>query len=137
MIDDRNRLRDALQECTDRMRDAVDQLDTFNDADERLADGVALEIAPAFHDAISDAEAALEQCDEQINDTLADKLAKMTAERDDLRREVGELAKSRQLADAVRFVVRSYTTLPGSKPAKTSPKWAAHLLATLTRLEKQ
>ena len=66
---------------------------------------------------IIEAEAALEQCDEQINDTLADKLAK--------------------LADAVRFVVRSYTTLPGSKPAKTSPKWAAHLLATLTRLEKQ
>ena len=90
---------------------------------------------------IIEAEAALEQCDEQINDTLADKLAKMTADRDalsaNLAKQTDELRKSRELANAVRFVVRSYTTLPGSKPAKTSPKWAAHLLATLTRLEKQ
>jgi len=76
---------------------------------------------------------------EQIDDTLADKLAAARAESERLLAQLNandaELRKSRALADAVRFVVHSHTTAPGSKPRKAAPKWAAHLIATLARLE--
>jgi chromosome segregation ATPase len=139
MIDDRNRLRDALQECRERMDDAIEQLDTFNAADERIADGASLEFAPAFHDAVTDAEDALERCDEQIDDTLADKLRKAETERDELRKRLAETDangwKFRELRGMVQFfALKPYVGAYG-RDAKPAPKWAQGLIAALDRIE--
>jgi len=135
VLDDRNRLRDALQTCVDRGANLIEGIE-----DEPLPGACSARLEK-LRDAIHDAETALERCDEQIDDTLADKLAKMTTERDalsaNLKAATRDLFNSRELASAVRHVVSSYTTTYRSKPTKTPPKWAAHLIATLNRLEKQ
>jgi hypothetical protein len=141
MIDDRNRLRDALQTCVDRMEETDTALTLFEpEIDIATGEPSCFELSDTFTDAIHDAETALERCDEQIDDTLATKLAQMTTERDalsaNLKAATRDLFNSRDLVNAIRFVVHSYTTRPGSKPAKTPPKWAAYLIATLNRLEK-
>jgi hypothetical protein len=141
MTDDRNRLRDALQECTDRMSDAIDQLEAL-DPDRKFPD---LEFAPAFHDALGAAAQALEQCDAQLDDTLADKLRKAETERDNaqsrLRETDADGAKWRNLRDTVNYLLSPYTgTRYGrqtGKATKPAPKWAQHLIGTLARLEKQ
>jgi hypothetical protein len=70
MIDDRNRLRDALQICSERMADATEGLDEHNEADDRLADGALIDekLIESLRDATADAEDALERCDEQIDE---------------------------------------------------------------------
>jgi chromosome segregation ATPase len=144
MIDDRNRLRDALQTCTDRLDDAIGKLDTFNEHDDRLADGALIDdkLIEPLRDASAEAEDALERCDEQIDETLADKLRKVEAERDNLRGHAEADARMAQrwhdLRGAVRFVLKPYAL---HRPyddiySATAPKWAAHLIATLARLEK-
>ena len=142
VIDDRNRLRAELQTCVAEMSSAETALNLFEpEIDLATGEASSFELPDTFGAAIADAETALERCDEQIDDTLADKLAKMTTDRDTLavrlKAYTDEITKSRALADAVRHVVRSHTTAPGSKPVKSAPKWAMHLIATLARLEKQ
>src|SRR5665213_400244 len=81
VIDDRNRLRDALQTCVDEMSSAETALNLFEpEIDLATGEASSFELPDTFGAATADAEAALERCDEQIDDTLADKLAAARAE---------------------------------------------------------
>ena len=107
VIDDRNRLRDALQTCVDEMSSAETALNLFEpEIDLATGETSSFELPDTFGAATADAEAALERCDEQIDDTLADKLAKLTTYHADLKRRhddaLRKLGKSRELAGAVQ-----------------------------------
>jgi chromosome segregation ATPase len=140
MVDDRNRLRDALQTCTDRTDAAIEKLDAFNDHDDRLADGALIDetLIESLREAAADAEDALERCDEQIDETTSAKLIESQADSADLRKRLAEaeaeLRKARELRDAVRYLPAVIAAMRVRNP-KPAPKWAAHLIATLARLE--
>ncbi len=138
VIDDRNRLRDALTECMERMHDAIEQLDTLNTSETTLVDIVTgedpppIEFAPAFHDATELAAEALAQCESQLDDTARERLAKADATIASLRRTLAAQDGKLRMADAVLRDAQALV-IPYRRTSKPAPKWAQRLIATLGR----
>jgi hypothetical protein len=136
VINDRNRLADALQRCIDRMNDAVFQLDQWNTRNEPPADDDQFEHAPAFLNAIEGAEAALTQIEPQDAETTAGKLLALQSRFDALQARFDALQADRHKAEEVFGALRYLTAPYRGYAAKPAPKWAAYALSVLARIGK-
>ena len=139
VIDDRNRLRDALTECLERMNDAIEQLDTFNTSEPEFdivtGDPVCLNLAPEFGDAIDEGRTALLQCEPQDHTTTAEKLATANATIADLRAMNAKQAYDASRAAAVLADAQALTR-EYHRTAKPAPKWAQRLMRTLSNAQE-
>jgi hypothetical protein len=136
VIDDRNRLADALQRCIDRMNDAVFQLDQWNTRNEPPAEDDQFEHAPAFLNAIEGAEAALTQIEPQEDETAAGKALALQTRFDALQARFDALQADQHKAEEVFSALRYLTYPYRGHAAKPAPKWAAYALSVLARIGK-
>lgn len=134
VIDDRNRLRDSLNECVAQMSDAVAQLDELNARDEPIADDEKIEHDPAFLDAIEDAKCSLGMVESQYDETLREKLAIANRDLEALHaRRAADEQRLRAADEVVRclvYLTRDYT----GRKAKPAPKWAQHAIQVQQRI---
>lgn len=145
VIDDRNRLAEALKECVDRMNDVVTQIDEcdiftlaqiqsvcevgqFEVLSKALENLPMTEPSEAFKDAIELAQEALKEVEPQEADTLRDRCRTLEASVETMRREAAvrdeQLEIYQRIYHTAERLVRPYTS-------KAPPKWAADLIRSM------